>query len=60
MIRLTDEEIIAESTKDGEYCQLAVDVGIWAAETQFRRMVEFIGGVFSEDKWQALLGEIKD
>ena len=53
-ILITEDEIIAEASKDRTYCQLAVDIGVWAAETQLNRIMVFIGGVFSESKWEAL------
>ena len=39
MFRLTEEEIVAEASKDKEYCQLSVDVGMWAAREQLKRIV---------------------
>ena len=39
MLRLTEDEIIAEASKDKEYCQLAVDVGMWAAREQMKRLL---------------------
>lgn len=37
-IRLTEEEIVAEASKDATYCQLSVDVGIWAAREQVKHL----------------------
>lgn len=41
MIRLTDEAIVAEASKDSSYCQLSVDMGHWGAKTQLRMVVEW-------------------
>ena len=40
---LTDEEIVAHATEDSEYCQLAVDVGGWAAELEHERVLKAVG-----------------
>lgn len=55
--RLTEEEIIAYSTKDGEYCQLAVDVGSWGRDTQARKLVEWGTEICCEHKEYGLLLE---
>ena len=39
MILLTEDEIVKEASKDKEYCQLSVDVGMWAAREQMKRLL---------------------
>jgi len=72
-IMLTEEAIIEFSTKDCEYCDLAVETGKWAAKAQLKRVVEEIkrdgiaihpldgnrgvGVQLSPEFWQALLKE---
>ncbi len=41
MVLLSPEKIIAYSTKDCEYCDLAVEVGKWAAKAQLKKVVEW-------------------
>ena len=64
-ILLTDEEIVAEASKDSTYCQLSVDIGMWAAKEQLKKVVEWIenrGAIMEfinmhyEEDWQALMG----
>ena len=60
---LTEEEIVAEASKDKEYCQLSVDVGMWAAREQLKRVVDFLCD-YGEEKtleecWQALKKEVE-
>lgn len=35
---LTEDEIVAYATRDSEYCQLSVDVGMWAGKEQLKRV----------------------
>jgi len=42
---LAKEEVVAYSTRDSEYCQLAVDVGLWARKEQTRKLVEWLDEV---------------
>jgi len=39
---LTEDEIVAEASKDSTYCQLSVDIGLWARDTQTKRLVEWL------------------
>ena len=66
---LTDEEIIEEITenrntldlpKDVHPAENTVTVARNIAKAQLKKTVEFIGGVFSEAKWEALKKEIED
>jgi len=72
---LTDEEIIKYSTKNQEYCDLAVAVGIWARDETKRKLVEWMEGAcphwlsqkgnrrqrrLCHDCWQALRKEVGD
>ena len=66
---LTDEEIIEEITenrntldlpKDVHPAENTVTVARNIAKAQLKKIVEFIGGVFSEAKWEALKKEIED
>ena len=34
---LTEKEIVKEASKDGTYCQLSVDIGMWASKEQDTR-----------------------
>lgn len=34
---LSEDEIVAEASKDSTYCQLSVDIGLWAARKQYER-----------------------
>lgn len=38
----TEQEVIDYSTKDGEHCQLAVDVGVWAIKTTGKQILEWL------------------
>ena len=40
---LTEDEIVKEASKDGIYCQLSVDIGMWAATTQDARTLKAAG-----------------
>ena len=42
MILLNEKEVVTEASKDKEYCQLAVDVGMWAAREQLEKVVEWL------------------
>lgn len=61
MIRLTDEEIM-DLVTDYHFSgkQNRHILAESAAKAQLKKIVEFIGGVFSEAKWQALLEEVKE
>ena len=60
MILLTEEEIVAEASRDKEYCQLAVDVGMWARKEQLKKVVEWLDSPCTHElgwlyKWSCLL-----
>ena len=59
---LTDEEIIEalDLPKDVHPAENTVTVARNIAKAQLKKIVEFIGGVFSEAKWEALKKEIED
>lgn len=70
MILLDEKEIVAYASKDSEYCQLSVDVGMWASKEQLKRVAEWLDGHgylelkyghpirgVLEDEWQALKKE---
>ena len=38
--KLTDEEILAKSTDQFEYCELALEIGKWARDEQAKKLVE--------------------
>ena len=53
MILLSEDEIVAYASKDSEYCQLSVDVGMWAIKEQLKKVVEWLEGLSTDghDKW---------
>ena len=38
---LTEDEIVAEASKDSTYCQLSVDIGMWAAREAQKKLIEW-------------------
>jgi len=40
---LTDKEIVKEASKDSTYCQLSVDIGMWAAKEEHKRTLKAVG-----------------
>ena len=57
MILLTDEEIIAYTRRDGDYCELAVDTGIWSAKAQLKEVVELLEDALENSFVMAYVGE---
>ena len=57
-IELTEEEIVKEASKDSSYCQLSVDIGLWASKAQLKKVVKWgqaccshdVGG-YSSKQW---------
>ena len=40
---LTEEEIVKEASKDSTYCQLSVDIGLWASKAQDAKTLKVVG-----------------